>query len=208
MNSIDFNRWAFPLVAAAFIGLLVVLPIVQLRRRTGKWPIVLHGRAAPLQALIGWLFTSMMAAFCIWSGLYAWLGPQALGVWPVPQGVHWFGWGCIATGFVLGRVAQAQMGVSWRMGIDPHRTPLVTKGLFRLSRNPIYSSILLGLLGVVLVGPSLWTLFGWLATVLGLAVQVRFEERHMLDMHGEPFRSYASRVGRFLPRLGRLSRSR
>ena len=35
--------------------------------------------------------------------------------------------------------AQAQMGDSWRIGIDTeHRTELVRSGVFRISRNPIF----------------------------------------------------------------------
>lgn len=186
--------------------MLVVLPAIQLRRRTGEWPIVTSHGGAPLRTLIGWSFVVLIAAFCLWSAMFGWFGPPGLGVRSVPQWVHWSGWICIATAFVLCRVAQVQMGASWRMGIDRRRTTLVTGGLFRFSRNPIYASVLLGLLGVVLVSPSWWTFLGWLATASVLSVQVRLEERHLLDMHGACFHDYASHVGRFLPRIGRLSR--
>ena len=43
---------------------------------------------------------------------------------------------------VIMLVAQAQMGLSWRIGIDEkNRTGLVTQGLFALSRNPIFLSL-------------------------------------------------------------------
>lgn len=48
-------------------------------------------------------------------------------------------------------VAQAQMGNSWRIGVDPKLTELVQRGLFRFSRNPIFLSLRITLLGLFLV---------------------------------------------------------
>ena len=48
-------------------------------------------------------------------------------------------------------VSQTQMGASWGIGIDDRSTELVTRGLFGLVRNPIFSGLLLALLGFVLI---------------------------------------------------------
>src|SRR5687768_16925708 len=56
-------------------------------------------------------------------------------------------------------LAQAQMGDSWRIGIDTeHRTTLVQRGVFRFSRNPIFVGMILTLLGLFLVIPNVATL--------------------------------------------------
>ena len=56
-------------------------------------------------------------------------------------------------------IAQAQMGASWRVGIDSaNRTELVSKGLFTISRNPIFLATRLALLGFFLVAPNAATL--------------------------------------------------
>lgn len=50
---------------------------------------------------------------------------------------------------VLMLVAQAQMGFSWRIGIDEkNRSTLVTNGLFGLSRTTIFLSLCITLLGL------------------------------------------------------------
>lgn len=102
--------------------------------------------------------------------------------------------------------AQFQMGASWRIGVDPaQRTELVHRGLFLWVRNPIFSAMFLIALGMLLVLPN-WPALGAVACLaLGLELQVRLvEEPYLLANHGESYRRYAARVGRFVPGLGRL----
>jgi protein-S-isoprenylcysteine O-methyltransferase Ste14 len=54
--------------------------------------------------------------------------------------------------------------------------------------------------------PAWWSAARWLATVVGLRVQVDLEEAHLLRLHGATYRDYAARTGRFLPLVGRLDR--
>ncbi|MHC4447722.1 MAG: hypothetical protein ACYSXF_08095 [Planctomycetota bacterium] len=42
--------------------------------------------------------------------------------------------------------------------------------------------------------------------VLAVGGQTRAEEEHLAAMHGDPYRTYAARVGRFVPGVGRLPR--
>jgi protein-S-isoprenylcysteine O-methyltransferase Ste14 len=106
--------------------------------------------------------------------------------------------------------AQVAMGASWRIGVDPaERTELVTTGPFALVRNPIYAAMLPTALGLALLVPSWVALAGLAGLAVGLELQVRVvEEPHLLQAHGETFASYAARVGRFVPGVGRLGRAR
>ena len=109
------------------------------------------------------------------------------------------GWGLLllALGWLL--VAQAQMGVAWRVGIDARQpTPLVQHGLFSRSRNPIFLSMRVALLGLVLVAPSAATLVLLVAGELLMQVQVRLEEQHLSGLHGERYAAYCHRVRRWL----------
>ncbi len=96
-------------------------------------------------------------------------------------------------------IAQAQMGNAWRIGIDADaKTDLVQTGLFAVSRNPIFLSMLVMLLGLFLVLPSAASLA---VNVLGAAlihIQVRLEEEHLTRLHGEAYRVYCRRVRRWL----------
>jgi protein-S-isoprenylcysteine O-methyltransferase Ste14 len=101
--------------------------------------------------------------------------------------------------------AQVDLRDSWRIGVDQgERTELVTDGTFRVVRNPIFTGMLAFGVGSALVAPSLIAIVGAALIVAGLEIQVRgVEEPYLLQTHGTNYISYAARVGRFLPRLGR-----
>ena len=98
------------------------------------------------------------------------------------------------------------MGTSWRIGVDPgERTELVTNGPFALVRNPIFAAMLPTALGLTLLVPSWIAIAGFVGLLVALELQVRVvEEPHLLRVHGASYASYAARVGRFVPGLGRL----
>jgi len=103
--------------------------------------------------------------------------------------------------------AQLGMGESWRIGVsDEERTVLITGGWFSLVRNPIYTSMIVGWLGLAVLVPT-WLGFAAVVVItLGLELQVRFvEEPYLIRTHASEYRTYALRVGRFLPWMGRLS---
>lgn len=102
--------------------------------------------------------------------------------------------------------AQLQMGMSWRIGIEEGARPgLVTWGLYRYCRNPIFAAMLMALLGLFLLMPSLLTLVILGGTYAGIRRQVADEESYLRRTYTSQYRTYAARVGRFTPWLGRLS---
>ena len=107
-------------------------------------------------------------------------------------------------GIVLTFVAQLDMGASWRIGVDPgERTELVTRGVFGLVRNPIFSAMLLASGGLVLLVPNPLSLLALVLLILGLELQVRLvEEPYLAQVHGDPYRRYLVTVGRFVPGVG------
>ena len=126
----------------------------------------------------------------------------------LPVAATILGLGAATAGFVLTVVAQLEMGSSWRVGVDPREpTPLVTRGLFSRVRNPIFSSAGLFAAGCALLVPNGFAAAGLLCGVLGLELQVRCVEEPILRrLHGEAYERYLASVGRFVPRLGRLSK--
>ena len=78
-------------------------------------------------------------------------------------------------------------------------TKIVTTGAFRLSRNPIYLSLTLLLIGIAFAISSLWVLVlvipAVAATQWGVILR---EERYLKEKFGEGYSSYASKVRRWL----------
>jgi protein-S-isoprenylcysteine O-methyltransferase Ste14 len=106
--------------------------------------------------------------------------------------------------------SQSSMGDSLRIGVDPgERTALVTAGPFRWVRNPIYSAMLVYVAGVVLLVPNAASLVAFGVLALGLDLHVRLvEEPYLAATHGSSYASYAARVGRFVPGVGKLAAPR
>ena len=96
-------------------------------------------------------------------------------------------------------LAQAQMGESWRIGIDEeHETALVQSGVFGLSRNPIFLGIMLTLLGLFLTIPNALTLLTFAMGVVLIQIQVRLEEEFLTKTHGDEYADYRMRVRRWV----------
>lgn len=204
MDAETLHRLALPASAVAFLLFAMVLPTARLRRRTGQAAFVLHRRANPFQRVIGVCMGLFILGLTAWSALYAALGSERLGVWPVPDAVRWLGWAVLLAGLVVVLVAQVQMGASWRIGIDREPTALVTDGLFSVVRNPIFAGMLWVVVGMACVTPSAWTWMACADYVLLVSLQARLEEEHLSRLHGPAYREYAARVGRFLPGVGRM----
>ncbi|MGH7894220.1 MAG: methyltransferase domain-containing protein [Candidatus Binatia bacterium] len=176
------------------------------RRRTGTTGFVgVSGRVGSIEWLGGALFAAALAA-----GLAAPLLQLAGVVAPIPA--FEAGW-VRATALVVYALglggtlwAQLAMGDSWRIGVDrTARTTLVATGPFRWVRNPIYTAMTSATVGLALLAPTLVSLLALTALVAALEVQVRLvEEPYLTSTHGEAYRRYAARTGRFLPGIGRL----
>lgn len=171
-------------------------------RRTGINPYVL-GKSDSAYDHIGRLFRVSLALIVSVIMVYAWVPAAYALLTPIGWLERpWFdavGVALLSFAFLWIVAAQMQMGDAWRVGIDKKKqTELVQRGVFRLSRNPIFLGMRLLLLDLFLTLPSavmlaLW----WLGDVL-LQIQVRLEEEHLRSVHGEVYRDYAQKTRRWL----------
>ncbi len=87
--------------------------------------------------------------------------------------------------------------------LDPHRPQeaclVVSSGVLRFTRNPIYLAFILMLTGLALFQASPWALLGPLAFTLYIwRFQVIPEERALAAKFGPAYEQYRSRVRRWL----------
>jgi protein-S-isoprenylcysteine O-methyltransferase Ste14 len=109
-------------------------------------------------------------------------------------------------GSLLTLACQLAMGSSWRIGQNAaERTSLVTSGPYSIVRNPIYTCVVLACAPTVILASNALTIEAVVALVVGVEFLVRgVEEPHLINVHGDAYRAYARRVGRFVPFLGRM----
>ncbi|MGH3431457.1 MAG: methyltransferase family protein [Thermocrispum sp.] len=196
------------LLYAAYLATAFGLRTWQHRRRTGSSGF--HGLPGPVWSLAWWggvLF--VLAAF---AGLAApvlqlldVLDPVAVLDGSIGQIA---GAALALLGMIATLAAQHAMGNSWRIGVDPtETTTLVRSGVFRYVRNPIFTAMLTAVLGLVLLAPNAAAVIALVALVTAIELQVRLvEEPYLQQTHGAAYRDYATKVGRFLPGIGRATR--
>ena len=84
---------------------------------------------------------------------------------------------------------------------------VMTGGAFALVRNPIYTAMFVTAIGLVLMVPNWVAVAGFVLLVASVELQVRcVEEPHLRRLHGSEYAAYESRVGRFVPGIGRRGR--
>jgi protein-S-isoprenylcysteine O-methyltransferase Ste14 len=76
---------------------------------------------------------------------------------------------------------------------------IVTNGVYRFSRNPLYFSLLLLLSGAAILLSSLWLFFAIpILYVLFLFKAVKPEEKYLLQKFGEEYLHYSEKVRRWI----------
>jgi protein-S-isoprenylcysteine O-methyltransferase Ste14 len=93
-----------------------------------------------------------------------------------------------------------RMGRDWRMDISDRNTSLITDGLFAKVRHPIYALQIALVAATAIVLPSPAMLGVAALHVILMNVKARSEEAHLARMHGDAYRRYTERTGRFVPR--------
>jgi protein-S-isoprenylcysteine O-methyltransferase Ste14 len=108
---------------------------------------------------------------------------------------------CLALGLWLFHLSHADLGANWSITLEvreQHR--LVTQGVYRRVRHPMYTALLLYSLGQALVIPNYVAgLSPGIAMVLLVALRIRPEERMMLGEFGKDYQEYSALTKRLVP---------
>ena len=194
---------ALVMFVVMFLVVFVARSLIQ-KRATGDDGIragVLGAAVGSLEWLAGWLLVvAFLAGLAAPIAEIAGIEPTITTGWLRGAGVIVAGLGIVVT-----FLAQNNMGAEWRIGIDTNEhTGLVTDGAFGLVRNPIFTAMIFTATGLALMVPNPISITGLILLIAAIELQVRFvEEPHLRRLHGNDYKSYASRVGRFMPGIGR-----
>jgi protein-S-isoprenylcysteine O-methyltransferase Ste14 len=109
----------------------------------------------------------------------------------------------IAFGVAIGLAGGLRLGKTLTpLPIPKDDGELITSGVYRFVRHPIYSGLLVAAAGVVVWGASLAHLIGWVALWAVLMTKATLEEKMLHERYPE-YLKYASVTGRLIPKRGR-----
>ena len=119
--------------------------------------------------------------------------------WSVPMALA--GAIIVTLGAVLAFTARAAIGRNWGTpGMQRSDTELITRGPYALVRHPIYSGILL-----MMVGTAIGLIFAWWLVAAAAAVyfvySARAEERYMCERFPDAYPAYRARTKMLVPFL-------
>jgi protein-S-isoprenylcysteine O-methyltransferase Ste14 len=131
---------------------------------------------------------------------YGWLGARFI---PWNPAVEWTGVLLTAAGVAVALWARWHLGANWSGTVtlkEGHE--LIGSGPYRAVRHPIYTGILLALLGTVVALGEVRGLVAVPIIWLSFYVKARREESFLRQEFGERFEEHLKHTGMFLPRVG------
>ncbi len=107
-----------------------------------------------------------------------------------------------AAGVALAMWARLVLGENWSAAVSIRKNQeLIRMGPYRIMRHPIYTGMLLGLLGTAVVVGEVRSLLALVILGLGFYLKARREEVFLLREFGAGFEAHAKHTGMFLPRV-------
>lgn len=113
---------------------------------------------------------------------------------------NYYGLPLITTGLIIYFYNKHVMGKTWSIKIEK-KDKIITKGLFKYIRHPLYLGILIGLIGGAISTTSIELLFFITFTYTPFIYKRAVIEENLLTKELKDYKEYMNHTGRFLPRL-------
>jgi protein-S-isoprenylcysteine O-methyltransferase Ste14 len=196
------NIFESPWTVIFFAGFVAYLGIRGRYARRTKRVERIHRQVDGLEKLLMLLVIPTSSLLPV---LYLFTPLLSFADYRLPAFAPWLGMTVMLFALWLFWRSHADLGDNWSVSLEvrkEHR--LITDGVYRFIRHPMYAAIFLFSLAQALLLPN-W-LAGWSAlatfTVMYL-VRTPREERMMCKVFPEEYREYMERTGRLFPRLRR-----
>ena len=190
MNALaDASRYLIPAFWAIWIvGWMLAAIRVKRTQWRERWSSAIWNRAPVLLGTVMLLFPHRL--------------PAALTYRFVPPGPELAAFGTILVflGLLFAGWARWHLGRNWSSTVTVKQDhSLIRSGPYRFVRHPIYSGMLLALLGTAL---AIGAAYGFIATALVLAgfiIKLRLEEARMRETFPAEYDDYSRRTARLIP---------
>jgi len=189
------NPWIAKAVVVAATAVMIAIRAPH--GRESRRVKVVKSHKTPLESII---------LILAWTGFFIpliWISSPAFSFaeYPLRIGPLISGIVCFVIGLWLFYRSHADLGANWSVTLevrDRHR--LITQGIYRRVRHPMYTALLLYGIAHALVIPN-WVAgpSNLVAFAVLFALRVRAEERMMLEQFGDEYTAYMARTKRLVP---------
>jgi protein-S-isoprenylcysteine O-methyltransferase Ste14 len=184
---------------AAILGIIAAIIVIRAPygRQSRRTPVAANHRGSreTVVLALAWLGSMILPLLWVFSPLFA------IADYPLNSAVFSTGVLVAASGLWLLRQSHIELGKNWSISLELREGhQLVTSGLYRHVRHPMYTSIFLYALGQALVVPN-WIVgpANLVAFLVLFAVRVQSEEQMMAAKFGDEYRNYLARTKRLIP---------
>ncbi len=101
------------------------------------------------------------------------------------------------TGFTIYFISIACFVASFYAYFKTPKDKAVTKGVYKISRNPMYFFFMAGLVGLCIASASLWLLIVTVVFIIATNKLVLSEERYCSKTYGESYKEYKNKTARY-----------
>lgn len=183
----------------AIMAIIVAIAVIRapFGRQSRKTPVAAN-RRGPREIFVlalAWIGSMILPLLWVFTPLLA------VADYPLRPTVFASGVVIAIMGLWLLRRSHVELGKNWSISLDLREGhQLVTSGLYRYVRHPMYTAIFLYAIAQALVVPN------WIAGPANLAaflvlfaVRVGSEEQMMVDKFGDQYRDYRAKTKRLIP---------
>ena len=126
-----------------------------------------------------------------------WLSERFL---PLSMAFYWIGLVMLATGLALAVWARRHLGRNWSGIVTVKQDhELIRSGPYSLVRHPIYTGLLLAILGTAVAIGEWRGLIAVALITVGFVLKFKMEERFMSETFGEQYARYRAEVRSLIP---------
>jgi len=185
-NASRWASWLWTLLLA--VWLLLWFGMKRAKKLESPWERLQH--ALPMSLGV-WLLFARVGE---WGWLDTRLLPRAPAVWTT-------GFWITALGVGVAIYARLSLGTNWSSMVTlktGHQ--LIRTGLYSRIRHPIYTGILLAMVGTAMIRDHVRAWIGVAIVLFSFYFKARREERFLQQEFGQDFEAHMQRTGMFLPK--------